>query len=103
MKYVTAAVIVTALATGALAAYVDTRPAWDDAGIMAGALFVAATALSFLRPRMAILIAIAIGGWIPLVEISRNSGSILALGVALIGALAGAALRWITARPIEFR
>jgi len=88
-----------ALAVGAFAAFVDTRPHWDDTGITAGVLFIAAAALSFVRPRFALAFAIAIGGWIPLIEIAqtRHAGPIIALGVALLGALCGAGLRVSTA------
>jgi hypothetical protein len=89
-------IIAAAMAIGAFLAHVDTRPGWDDTGIIAGAVFVAAAALSFARPRLAPVIAIAVGGWIPLFEMGRNTGSLLALGVALVGALCSAGLRTLT-------
>lgn len=87
--------VVAALALGAAIAYVDTRPNWDDAGITAGCLFLSAGVLSFVSPRLSPIIAIAVGGWIPLIEIARggNYGSLIALAIAVVAALCGAGAR----------
>lgn len=84
-----------AVAVGAAAAFVDTRPHWDDTGVMAAGLFLAALTLGVLGPRRAWLWALCVGAWIPLVEIvsTHNVGSILALGFAFAGAYTGAGLR----------
>ena len=90
------AIIITAAAIlGAGIAYVDSRPGWDDTGITAGSVFLAAAALSFARPRLAPAIALGIGAFIPIVEITRdgNYGSLLAMGIAIVGVLCGAGAR----------
>jgi hypothetical protein len=46
---------------GALIDWVDSRPHWNDAGITAGILFLAAALLSFLWPRRSWLIGLAVG------------------------------------------
>jgi hypothetical protein len=93
-------VVAAALLIGAGIGHVDSRPTWDDTGITAGTVFVASAVLSFFRPRFALAIALAVGGWIPLIEIIRGGGygSLLALAIALVGALCGAGARnlWLS-------
>lgn len=93
--------IAAALAAGALIAYVDTRPHWDDTGVTAGLLLLSALTLAFARPRLWIAIALAVGVWIPLVEISQshNAGSLIALAIAFIGALCGLGIRSLIEPP----
>jgi hypothetical protein len=81
-----------AIALGLLIAWVDSRPTWDDSGITAGMVFLTAALFGALRPSWALIWAVAVGVWVPLVGIvsSRNYGSLLALAPALIGACAGA-------------
>ena len=83
---VTAIVIVLACAAGVWLAAVDQRT--DDTGIEAGLIFLIAAALSAVRPRAAVIIAIVVGLPIPVAE---------SLG-ALIGAYVGIVLRR-TMRP----
>ena len=82
-----------ALILGALIAWVDSRPNWDDTGIIAGVLLLVSAGFGALHPRFAWLWALALGAWIPLVNIliARNFGAILALGIAFIGAYLGVA------------
>lgn len=84
-----------ALAAGGLIAYVDGSPGWDDTGVTAGALFLAAAAFGWLDPRRPWLWAAAVGLWIPLLGILRdgNYGALIAPAFALAGAYLGAALR----------
>jgi hypothetical protein len=85
-------VFVAALLIGAAITWMDTRPKWDDAGITAGSIFIATIILGALRPQQVWLSALAVGAWIPLVEITRtgNYGACLALIVAFAGAYLGA-------------
>lgn len=75
--------------------FIDSRPSWDDTGVMAGALLIVTLVVSALAPRRPWATALAIGIWIPLFDIagSRNYGSLLALAFAFAGAYAGSLLR----------
>lgn len=88
-------VLALAVVLGLLIAWADNRPGWDDTGLTAGAVFVAAAVCGLARPRRAWLWALAVGAWIPLIGIVAhgNVGSLLALGVAFAGAYAGALIR----------
>jgi hypothetical protein len=88
-------VLFGAVAVGLALGYVDSRPSWDDTGVTAGALILAALLLGALAPRRPWAVALAVGSWIPLFGIvgSRNYGSLLALAVAFAGASAGSLLR----------
>jgi len=84
-----------AIAAGAVIAWMDTRPGWDDAGITAVLILVASLIGGSLLPNRAWAAALAVGAWVPLVEVvrDRNYGSLLALAVAFAGAYAGAFAR----------
>ncbi len=90
-----------ALALGALIAWVDSGPNWDDAGITALALFAVCGAFGYASPRRPWRWALAVGLWVPLLGIwrARSFGSSLALLVALAGAYAGMAVRRMLAPP----
>lgn len=90
-----------AVAAGLVIAWVDSRPTWDDAGITAGMIFLAAALFGALRPSRAPVWALAVGVWVPLFGIVRhhNFGSLLALAVAFFGAYAGAMTRRFVAPP----
>ena len=81
-----------ALCVGLAIAWVDTRPRWDDAGVTAGALAIAAAASSLARvpPWLA---AALVAGPILIAELSRGAGVLLAIPFALAGAYAGAFVR----------
>ncbi len=87
--------LLAALIFGVLIAWVDSRPTWDDTGITAGVLLLVSAGFGATRPRYAWLWALAIGAWIPLygVLVAHNNGSLLALGVAFLGAYLGVAAR----------
>jgi len=90
---VTAIVVVLACVAGLWLALVDART--DDTGIEASLIFLIAAALSAVRPRAAVLIALIVGTPIPIVEAMRTSGlpgGIAALGFSVAGALVGAYL-----------
>jgi hypothetical protein len=80
-----------AVACGMGIAYVDSRPGWDDAGISAGALLIAAGILGLAAPRRPWLWAVCIGIWIPANAIARTpSLSSLAMLIVLLFPIAGA-------------
>ena len=90
---VTAIVVALACLAGLWLVSVDART--DDTGIEAGVIFLIAAALSAIRPRAAILIALIVGAPIPIAEALRSGGvpaGIVALGVSVAGALVGAYL-----------
>ena len=92
MRYVVTAVVIgLAYVAGLWLAWIDART--DDTGIEAGLIFLVAAALSAVRPRASALIALVVGGPIPIVEAMRSGGfpaGIAALGFAVAGALVGA-------------
>jgi hypothetical protein len=87
--------VVAGVAAGLAIAWVDSRPSWDDTGISAAAIFLAAFILGALSSNQAWMSALAVGVWIPLLGIirSRNYASGLALAFAFAGAYAGWAVR----------
>ena len=103
MRYVVTPVVVgLACVAGLWLVSVDART--DDTGIEAGLIFLIAAALSAVRPRAAILIALAVGAPIPIVEAMRSGGvpaGIAALGFAVAGALAGACVGIIVRRSVS--
>ena len=96
---VTAIVIVLACIAGLWLVSVDART--DDTGIEVVLIFLIAAALAAVRPRAAIVIALIVGGPIPIAE-ALQSGSfpagIAALGFSVAGALVGAYLGIIVRR-----
>jgi hypothetical protein len=95
----TAVVIGPACVAGLWLASVDART--DDTGIEAGFIFLIAAALSAVRPRAAIIIAVVVGAPIPIVEAMRGAGfpaGIAALGFSVAGALVGAYLGSVVRR-----
>ncbi|HKJ03321.1 MAG TPA: hypothetical protein VJ997_12730 [Longimicrobiales bacterium] len=85
------ALLATALLFGALVTWVDSSPGWDDTGITLGTILLVSVILGALGPRRPWLWAVAVGAWIPLVEIPRGHGwaPLAALGIAGVGAYAG--------------
>jgi hypothetical protein len=90
-----AVVLVLAILCGAAITYVDARPTWDDTGITAGAIFMTCGVFAFLSPSRWWVWALAIGLWIPALGILRtqNYAALLALAVAVFGAVVGMAIR----------
>jgi len=90
-----------ALALGLAVALVDLSPGWDDTGVSAAAVFLAAAAFGATRPSRAWLWALAVGLWIPVlgIVVRGNVAALIALVPAFLGALAGSAARSLLARP----
>lgn len=84
--------LLLALAAGGILAWVDARPGFDDTGIMAGLVLLTAALFGALAPRQPWRWALAVGLWIPVAAIVRdgNSGAVLALVIAFVGAYGGA-------------
>jgi hypothetical protein len=91
--------LVLAVGFGLLIAYVDSRPNWDDTGLVASAIVAGCGLLGLAEPRYPWLWALAVGVWIPAFGIVQfhNYGSLLALAFAFAGAYSGAAFRKILA------
>jgi HAAS domain-containing protein len=83
--------LVIAVLAGLFFAYVDSRPTWDDTGILAGAILLTCGLISLLGFRRPWLLALAVGAWIPLRGslVTHNFGSVLALIIAFVGAYGG--------------
>jgi hypothetical protein len=84
-----------AIIIGHIFAYIDSRPNWDDAGVLAISVAIVSAILAYLSPRRPWIWALAVGVWIPLHNLIHNGnfGSILALAFAAVGAYLGAWFR----------
>jgi len=91
-KYKFWILFILAIVIGVLICWIDAKPNWDDTGISAGLMFLAAAFLGLAMPERAWIWAISVGIWIPALNIllHNNYGSILALVIAFIGAYIGA-------------
>jgi hypothetical protein len=91
--------LAAAVLAGLFAAYVDSRPTWDDTGILAFGILIVSGLITLLGARRPWLIALAVGIWIPLYWIltAHNYGSILALVFTFVGAYGG----WLARLGIE--
>jgi hypothetical protein len=83
--------LAVAVLAGLFSAYVDSRPTWDDTGILAGGLLITSGLLTLLGHRKPWLIALAVGIWIPLHDIylSHDFRMLLVLLFPLVGAYGG--------------
>ena len=83
--------LAVAVLAGLFSAYVDSRPTWDDTGILAGGLLIISGLLTLLGHRKPWLIALAVGIWIPLHDIylSHDFRMLLVLLFPLVGAYGG--------------
>lgn len=86
--------LAAAVLAGLAIAWLDSRPGWDDTGISAGLIVAATVVCGWIAPRPWAF-AIAVAGWIPLLDIARdrNFSSLLALAIGFVGAYIGAAGR----------
>ena len=87
--------LVLTTVAGLFFAYVDSRPTWDDSGLEAAAILLTCGLLALIGFQRPWLLALLVGVWIPLygLLVSHNSGSIIALVIAFIGAYAGWGVR----------
>jgi hypothetical protein len=85
---------------GILAAWIDSRPNWDDTGISVVLILAIAALCGFMAGQKPWLLALASGIWIPLAGIAftQNFGSLLALIPAFLGAYAGFLARKVLAK-----
>jgi hypothetical protein len=83
--------LAVAVLAGLFSAYVDSRPTWDDTGILAGGLLIISGLLTLLGHRKPWLFALAVGIWIPLHDIylSHDLRMLLVLLFPLVGAYGG--------------
>ena len=89
-------------ALGLFFAYVDSRPTWDDTGVLACGIALAAAIFGALGPRKPWLWALGIGIWMPAHELlttHRPPASALALVFAFAGAYLGVGLHRLAAQP----
>jgi hypothetical protein len=88
---------------GGLIAFVDSRPTWDDTGVTVLALLVTAGLLGLISPGRPWKWALAVGMWLPLVEmiLTHQAALLFVLIVPLIGAYAGAGVNWAIRRAIH--
>lgn len=92
-----------ALALGATMAWIDTRPGFDDTGVIAGLVILSALACTALGRAPIVAVALIVGGAIPAAHLALGQGaaSWIALLPALLGAGAGGAAReaWRRSAP----
>jgi hypothetical protein len=98
----TTVLVVVALAAGIAIALVDSSPGWDSTGITAGLLVIAAAVTAGIARRRPWLWALLVGLPTPILEIARfgNSGSLLALAFAAVGAAIGWAVARMSGRAV---
>ena len=89
----------SALIIGLLIALVDTSPGWDDTGITASALLITSGLLGIVHPVRAWQWALAVGLWIPVLNIAFHQGypAVIALAFTFAGAYAGKLVRFAIA------
>lgn len=93
--------LLVAVVVGIAIAWVDSRPTWDDTGVTAGAMTLAAGVLGLMGPRRPWAWALGVGIWIPAYAISRApSLSVLAMLAVLAFPFAGAYLGMTLRRVI---
>jgi hypothetical protein len=87
--------VVAAAGVGAVIAFVDSRPGWDDTGITVGLLVVGAALVAAASGRRPWLWALLVGAWTPALEIATGGSlaSLAALAFAAVGAFGGWAVR----------
>lgn len=87
--------LTVAILAGLFSAWVDSRPNWDDTGILVGGLLLASGLLTLLGHRRPWLIALAVGIWIPAhaIYLSHDPRMLIVLSIPFVGAYVGWAIR----------
>jgi hypothetical protein len=94
--------IVVAIGAGIGIASIDSRPGWDDTGVTAAMLAIAALVAVLIEGSGRVLrvaaIAVLVGIWIPILEIAAPGtyGSLLAFVFSAVGAFIG----WVIVRGL---
>jgi hypothetical protein len=83
--------IVAALAAGVVLAWMDTRPSFDDTGVLAVLLFLAGATAAIVGRDRPWLWALLVGAPVPLAELAQGGSlaSLTAVAFAAAGAVAG--------------
>ena len=92
--------LAAAILLGLCFAYVESRPTWDDTGVLAGAILLSCAILGVLGPQWPWLWALA-GAPMPLFGFwttHQLPASAIALVFAFVGAFVGAGLRRMSIR-----
>jgi hypothetical protein len=95
--------IVLAVAAGLGIAYLDSRPGYDDTGVTAAALAIAALVAVLIegsgRALRVAALAVLVGIWIPIFEIAAPGtyGPLLAFVFSAVGAFVG----WVIVRGLS--
>lgn len=89
-----------ALLCGVAIAWIDTRPGWDDTGITAVLVLIAAAGSAFARtpPWLA---ATLTAGPLLIAELPAGTGVLLAVPLAVTGALAGSFARRLAVGALQ--
>jgi hypothetical protein len=92
--------LMVALMLGWFSMFVDSRPTWDDTGLLAMGILVVCGVFGGLGPKHPWLWALAVGMWIPAHNILAHHrySSLLAFVFAAVGAHLGAWARWLITR-----
>jgi len=93
--------LMVAVLAGLFSAYVDSRPTWDDTGVLVGGILLISGLLTLLGHRRPWLIALAIGIWIPARQIylTHDFKMLIILLIPFIGAYGG----WLVRLGIQKR
>jgi len=83
--------LAVAVVFGLFSAYVDSRPNWDDTGLLVVGLVIASGLITLLGHRRPWLIGLAIGIWIPIYEIylTHDFMMLIILLIPFVGAYVG--------------
>jgi len=83
--------LTVAVVAGLFSMYVDSRPNWDDTGLLVLGILTVSALITLLGHRRPWLIALAVGIWIPIhnIYISHDFRLLIILIIPLVGAYLG--------------